>query len=132
MTAQERMEILAAAVHQAWYCVSVLSHHERGNTWTSAPDWQKSVIYHTVAFWESMDFTPASHFEVGRVTHAVWMKYMSRQGWVYGPTLDLDTKTDPDMVSFDNLPESEREKDYAVIDTYLVMRVVLGEPSRNS
>jgi len=43
--------------------------------------------------------------------HDSWWREYERMGWKYGPVRDLVKKTHPDMVPFNELPMSEREKD---------------------
>ena len=43
--------------------------------------------------------------------HDNWMKFRLEEGWVYGPVKDVEAKTHPDLVPYDELPEVERAKD---------------------
>jgi len=46
-----------------------------------------------------------------RDLHAMWMDHMAGLGWVYGPEKDLERKTHPCMVPYQDLPVSQRHKD---------------------
>lgn len=50
-------------------------------------------------------------FPSAEAAHDSWWSEYRRMGWRYGPKRDLIAKTHPDMVAFDKLPKSERDKD---------------------
>ena len=50
-------------------------------------------------------------FPNAEAAHDSWWREYERMGWRYGPKRDQKEKTHPDMVSFDDLPKSERDKD---------------------
>ena len=41
--------------------------------------------------------------------HEVWAKERKEEGWVYGPVVDAQEKTDPNLLPFDLLPQQEKE-----------------------
>lgn len=43
--------------------------------------------------------------------HNDWVRAYEAMGWVYGPERDVRLKTHPDMVSYDELGQLERDKD---------------------
>ncbi len=43
--------------------------------------------------------------------HDRWMAERMQRGWRYGPTRDDEEKLHPDLVPWDRLPESSKEKD---------------------
>ena len=50
--------------------------------------------------------------------HKVWVSERIKQGWTYGPIRDDTQKTHPCLVSFQELPEMEKEIDITeCIDT---------------
>ncbi|MDR0963545.1 MAG: Ryanodine receptor Ryr [Clostridium sp.] len=51
--------------------------------------------------------------ELARNTHDVWAKARIEEGWVYGEKRDGVKKTTPLLVSYQDLPESEKEYDRA-------------------
>ena len=46
-----------------------------------------------------------------RALHDDWVEAYRLMGWKYGPERDRDNKTHPDMVSYDELGQLERDKD---------------------
>ena len=47
--------------------------------------------------------------------HDDWVRAYEAMGWIYGPKRDLNTKTHPDMVPFDQLEKREQDKDAVFI-----------------
>jgi hypothetical protein len=43
--------------------------------------------------------------------HADWVRAYEAMGWTYGPVRSVEHKTHPDMVSYDDLGQLERDKD---------------------
>lgn len=43
--------------------------------------------------------------------HDSWWRKYEDMGWVYGEVRDIEKKTHPDMVPFDELPKDEQDKD---------------------
>lgn len=46
-----------------------------------------------------------------RESHEAWCQYKLNEGWVYGEVKDVEKKTHPNLVDYDDLPESEKFKD---------------------
>lgn len=46
-----------------------------------------------------------------RESHDNWIRFRSELGWSYGPEKDPERKTHPNMVSYDDLPAGQRDKD---------------------
>lgn len=44
-------------------------------------------------------------------THEVWAQQRMAEGWTYGEKRDNDRKTHPDLIPYEELPESEKEYD---------------------
>jgi len=44
-------------------------------------------------------------------THDVWAKGKIHEGYVYGKVIDTEKKTHPSLVSYEDLPESEKDYD---------------------
>jgi len=56
-------------------------------------------------------FTPEEVEALSQMEHAGWVDAMRRQGWRYAPgDRDSQTKTHPDLVTWTDLPEAEKEK----------------------
>ena len=43
--------------------------------------------------------------------HESWVKAYRKMGWKYGEERDAEAKTHPDLVPYDELPQSEKDKD---------------------
>jgi len=77
--------------------------------WESAPDWQKSSAVNGVKFHiDNPSAGPSG-------SHENWLKVKTEEGWVYGETKDLDKKTHPCCVPYDQLPEQQRLKDHIFV-----------------
>lgn len=64
--------------------------------------------------------------ELAANTHDVWGKVRIEQGWVYGDTRNDEKKTHPCLVSYEELPESEKEYDRATAMETLRLIIKLG------
>jgi hypothetical protein len=79
---------------------------EKVESWGAVPEEiRQSTIAGVTYNLENPDVTP----EQG---HEAWLKYRAAQGWVYGEVKDLEAKTHPNMVPFDELPITQRLKDH--------------------
>ncbi len=60
------------------------------------------------------EFEPEEVELLGRMEHRRWMEERREEGWSYGPVKDQDAKTNPYMVSWEELPEdvAEWDKDF--------------------
>ena len=65
---------------------------------------------------------------IARNAHEVWAKMKLDQGWVYGPQRDDQSapKRNPDLVPYDELPESEKEYDVRPVENNLKVALKLG------
>lgn len=73
--------------------------------WDAAPEWQRdSAIEGVRALLAKPELTPAD-------MHALWLEHKTADGWRYGKTKDVEAKTHPCMVDYDQLPEAQRVKD---------------------
>lgn len=59
---------------------------------------------------ELFQFTPEEVETLAKMEHERWMKDLLEQGWTRGPKKDANKKIHPDLVSWDELPEGEKEK----------------------
>jgi hypothetical protein len=74
--------------------------------WEMAPDWQRqSAIVGVQAILKNPMMTPDE-------SHASWMEHKKADGWVYGPEKNVERKEHPCMVSYSQLPITQRFKDY--------------------
>ena len=73
--------------------------------WREAEQWQRDTMINGVKFRLENPDVPAS------AMHENWMKEKLSQGWVYGVVKDVEKKTHPCLVPFDQLPEFQQKKD---------------------
>ncbi|MCQ2472467.1 MAG: Ryanodine receptor Ryr [Clostridia bacterium] len=59
-------------------------------------------------------------------THEVWATGRVKEGWIYGDSIDDEKKTTPCLVSYSQLPESEKEYDRNTAMETLKLIVKLG------
>ena len=59
-------------------------------------------------------------------SHDNWARQRLAEGWRYGPNRDDDRREHPDLVPYDELPESEKEYDRTTAMETLKAIVVLG------
>ena len=56
-------------------------------------------------------------------SHNNWMKFKTEHGWTYGEEKDLEKKTHPCLVPYDELPYAQKVKDklfLSIIDTFSI------------
>lgn len=63
---------------------------------------------------------------MARNVHEVWASGRVRKGWKFGPTRNDEMKTHPCLVSYEDLPDSEREYDRQTAVQTLKLIVKLG------
>lgn len=100
------IENIAQVAHEInkSYCESIGDYSQQ--SWDDAPDWQKSSAINGVKFHlDNPDATPEA-------SHESWLKQKEEEGWKYGPVKNPDTKEHPCFVPYNQLPESQRSKDY--------------------
>jgi hypothetical protein len=127
-------EILARSLHEEY----LRTHLDQGETketnpvlvpWEQLPEKVKEAnrlqvdrIYsnlQAIGYWiapltdwdaASIQFMPEEIAELAREEHEAWAEQLLREGWSYAHGVkDPNRKTHPDLVSWDELPESEKE-----------------------
>jgi hypothetical protein len=98
----DKEEFIARARHLGWVCYQMGA----GQPYNVHPteDQLTSLIQGTHFAMQSQNMTPEQN-------HENWMKMKIYQGWVYGDVKDMEKKTHPDLVPFDDLPKVEKDKD---------------------
>lgn len=62
--------------------------------------------------------------------HQDWIKAYKKNGWCYGPERDVEKRTHPDMVPYDQLGQLERDKDAVFVSLCEIARLyIYEEPS---
>lgn len=101
-----KTEIIAAIAHSInkAYCESLGDHSQV--SFEEAPDnIKQSIIAGVEMHLANPDITPEQ-------SHEAWFKFKEADGWVYGEVKDLENKTHPCMVTFEELPQEQRSKDF--------------------
>jgi hypothetical protein len=60
-------------------------------------------------------FTKTEIEKMACLEHNLWRQAKEADGWIYGEQRDEKKRTHPDLVSWDELPEGEQEKNLAVV-----------------
>jgi hypothetical protein len=79
-------------------------------SWEDAPEWQKSsalngVHFHLEHLRKGNDPSPSA-------SHDSWLAQKRKEGWKYGQVKDADKKEHPCFVPYEELPTSQKAKDY--------------------
>lgn len=75
-------------------------------SWDDAPEWQKSSAINGVNMHlANPDASPAD-------SHNSWLKQKTEEGWKYGAVKNAETKEHPCFVPYEELPVSQKAKDY--------------------
>lgn len=64
--------------------------------------------------------------KIAENVHEVWAQGRIKEGWTYGPEKDGIKRTNPTLVPYDELPESEKEYDRNTALETLKLIVKLG------
>lgn len=59
-------------------------------------------------------------------THEVWAQQRMNDGWIYGPSRDDEKKTHPDLIAYEELPESEKEYDRSIAEQLIKTMLAMG------
>ena len=59
-------------------------------------------------------------------THDTWAEQRFKDSWVYGPNRDDKLKTNPCLVAYEELPESEKVYDRSVVEQLIKAMLVMG------
>lgn len=70
--------------------------------------------------------------KIAENVHDVWAAGRIAEGWTYGPVKDIEKKTTPQMVAYNELPEDEKEYDRNTALETLKLIVKLGYEIRKS
>jgi hypothetical protein len=95
--------VVAYEINRA-YCAALGDDSQ--SEWHKAPQWQINSVIAGVQFHLENPDAEAS------ASHENWMRQKEAEGWVYGEEKNPEKKTHPCLVPFDELPESQRAKDY--------------------
>ena len=84
--------------------------------WEEAPEWAKKSAINGVKFHQANpDAKPSD-------SHVNWLKEKEEEGWIYGVEKDVEKKTHPCCVPYEQLPKAQQIKDslfIAVVHSFL-------------
>jgi cytochrome c1 len=87
-------------------------------TWEDAPEWQKSSAMTGVHL--HLNNPNAGPDD----SHNSWLKQKQEEGWSYGPVKDPELKQHPCFVPYEELPASQKAKDYIFRQVVHSLRVL--------
>jgi hypothetical protein len=64
--------------------------------------------------------------DLAKNAHEMWAHKRLEDGWVYGPKRDDDKKTHPSLIPYEQLSESEKSYDRALVNEALKSILSLG------
>lgn len=101
-----QIETIARMCHEANRAACLAFGDASQVDWDDAPQWQRDSALRGVGFaLANPDASPSSQ-------HEAWLADKAADGWKYGPVKDPDAKRHPCFVPYDQLPPSQKLKDY--------------------
>jgi hypothetical protein len=111
--------VIAEACHKRnkLYCESIGDMSQ--TSWEDAPAWQKESAIKGVEYrLDNPDSLPSD-------SHNSWLAEKSEQGWIWGEKKDVELKTHPCIIPYDDLPEDQKAKDEIFINTVDELKCLL-------
>lgn len=99
----EIAEALARVSHESNRAYCIYTGDLSQPPWDSAPEWQRKSARNGVR--------GVLRGNTPEQSHQSWFAEKVLDGWVYGPVKDVERKTHPCMVPYDELPPYQRKKD---------------------
>ena len=103
----DRVEFIAKVRYLGWLCYQMgadLPLHDVPEDYKISEERLKSLMKGT----EYVLNNPSTTAEEN---HNIWMEAKKTQGYTYGEVLDVEKKTHPSMIPFENLSDVEKRKD---------------------
>lgn len=115
-----RIHQIAKICHEAnkAYCETINDYSLAG--WDFAPKWQKESIINGVEFHLNGDHGPEA-------SHESWLREKSEQGWKYGTVKDVEAKTHPCYVPYNELPPEQQMKDLIFLNIVRAFKDASGK-----
>lgn len=104
---------IAVICHEANRFLCQSQHDYSQEAWRTAPKWQRDSALHGVE--AHVNELVKSGGQVGlkpSASHESWYLEKLADGWTYGELKDVELKTHPCMVDFDELPPEQQAKDF--------------------
>lgn len=99
-----RVEQIARVAHEANRIIQIVTADPSPSpAWEDAPQWQRDSAIDGV--------DKALEGATPEQLHESWVEFKESDGWVYGPVKDVDAKTHPCLVAYEDLPPFQRAKD---------------------
>ncbi len=103
-------EQIAEVVYTANEAIRRFNGQESRGLWADAPVEVREGLISAVGKMSSWQRLQTGFLDC-RDVHNAWSYAKLSAGWKYGPVEDAEAKTHPNMVPYDDLPESEKVKD---------------------
>lgn len=103
----DRIEFIAKVRYLGWLCYQMgadLPLHDVPEDYKISEERLKSLMKGT----EYVLNNPSTTAEEN---HNIWMEAKKTQGYTYGEVLDVENKTHPSMIPFEDLSDVEKRKD---------------------
>jgi hypothetical protein len=114
---KENIAQVAHEINKA-YCESIGDTSQP--SWENAPEWQKSSAINGVQFHiDNPEASPSA-------SHDSWLKQKTEEGWKYGEVKDAEKKEHPCFVPYEQLPTSQKSKDYLFKQTIECLKKFLN------
>lgn len=117
MDRQIAVDCIARTVHEGMRAYQAALGEPTAPPWDDA-GWMQDSSREAVEFALSNP-TPGAQ-------HEAWSRSKQRDGWVYGPVKDEIAKTHPSLRPFEELPQTERNKDALLIGVVQALAPLLG------
>ena len=102
-----RVEFIAKVRYLGWLCYQMgadLPLHDVGEDYKISNERLESLMKGTA-------FVLENPLTTAEENHKLWMRGKEEQGYIYGDVLDIEKKTHPSMIPFEELSEIEKRKD---------------------
>ncbi len=103
----DRVEFIAKVRYLGWLCYQMgadLPLHDVPEDYKISDERLRSLMAGTKYVLKNPSTTPEEN-------HNIWMAAKKSQGYKYGDVLDIEKRTHPSMIPFENLSDVEKRKD---------------------